>query len=103
MLDLELIYYGAFWALLVVAACDHPLVIGFHLSIVIIRSSIIKDLLIAILTVSGKMICALLTLLIAVYWLTIWSFLDYSEYYPGDVCNSLLKCFLVDIDQNFKK
>ena len=101
-MDLELIYYSAFWVFLIIVACDHPLVVCVHISIVIIRSSIIKDLLIAIFTVSGKIICSLLTLLIAVYWLTIWSYLDFTAYYPDNTCNSLLKCFLVDFDQNFK-
>lgn len=100
--DLELIYYAIFWILLIAAATGHPLLISLHISIIIIRSGIIKDLINAIFSVLGKILCSLLTMLLVIYWLTIWSYTNFSNYYPENSCNSLLKCFYVNFDQNFK-
>ena len=102
LMDIELFYFALFWALLMVSAFDHPLLVCVHLSIIIIQSSVIKDLLIAIITVSRKIIATLVLLLLVIYWLTLWSFDTYAQYYPDNTCNSLLKCYFVGIDQNFK-
>lgn len=101
--DFELLYYTLFWVLNVVSVALHPFYLTFHLSIIIIRSSIIKNLLYAIFGIIGKIILTLVIALIAIYWFTIWSYSgDLSANYPNSTCNSLLKCFLVNYDQTFK-
>jgi hypothetical protein len=101
--DLELIYYTVFWILALLGIIQHPFYITFHLSIIIIRSSIIQNLLNAIFSVLGKIILTLVICLIVVYWFTIWSYASkMADSYPDGTCNSLFKCFLVTFDQTFK-
>lgn len=101
--DIELLYYALFWSLNIVALNVHPFFLTFHLSIIIIRSSVIQNLLGAIFGILGKIILTLVIALIVIYWFTIWSFSgDLANYYPNSTCNSLLKCFLVTFDQTFK-
>ena len=101
--DLELIYYVLFWVLALLALVHHPFYITFHLSIIIISSSIIQNLLNAIFSVLKKIIFTLVICLIVVYWFTIWSYgSSLADSYPDGTCNSLFKCFLVTFDQTFK-
>ena len=101
--DIELVYYALFWILAIYAICAQPLCLAFHMSIIIIRSSIIKDLLGSIFSVLHKLFFAVIALLLAVYWFTIWSFNRLQGHYKNETCNTLLKCFVSTFTENFKQ
>lgn len=100
---IEILYFLAYWILIPVALTKNDLIITFHLSIIVIRSSVIKNLLNAILSVLWRIILTLVISIIFVYWFAVWAYSTrIGTLYPNSSCNTLFKCFFATFDQTFK-
>jgi len=75
----------------------------FHLLDIVIRSPLLKNLLMALYQPREQLILTFLLFLVLQYVFTLIAFVWLSDEYPDFACNdSLFRCLLINVDQTFK-
>eukprot|EP00347_Sterkiella_histriomuscorum_P002926 403366261 len=101
--DFNFLYYMLYIVFALLAITIHPFFIAFHLSDIIIRSPLLKDLLMAIWEPKEQIILTILLFFVIEYVFSLVAFGFFYEYFPDYNCTgSLVQCFVVVLDQTFK-
>ena len=79
-----------------------PLCSAFLLTIYIERSSTLSQVLNAFWRPRLSIGLTIVFLGCCIYWLTVFTYWGFHQFYADGSCNSLLNCFIINFDQTFK-
>lgn len=102
-LSKELYYHLIILALGILGVTLHPFFFAFHLINVVLRNEKLKDVLQAFLGPLAEIILTFLFFFILVYVFAVMGYTFYADMYPTYTCYSLFSCFIITLDQCFKR
>ena len=100
--DFPLMYHVTCVIFAFLGVTEHFFYFSFHLSYFIISSQTLFNVLRSIWEPKYKIFMTLILFLLTEYLFVIISFQMYRDYFPGNNCENLLRCYLVTLDQTFK-
>jgi inositol 1,4,5-triphosphate receptor type 1/inositol 1,4,5-triphosphate receptor type 3 len=102
LMNVEMLYYLTYVTLAFMANFIHPFFFAFHLSEVVIRYPLLRNIIRSFWEPKLALMLTFILIILLNYFFTLFSYIVLYDIYSEDKCNALLTCFIVTFDYAFK-
>lgn len=101
-MNMEVLYYLTYGTLAFIATLFHPFFFAFHLSEVVLRYPVLRNIIKSIWDPKKSLFLTLVLIFILNYYFSLVSYVSLSGKYDNSKCETLIICFMATFDYAFK-
>ena len=101
-MNMEVLFYLTYIILAFVATHFHPFFFAFHLSEIVLRYPVLRNIIKSFWEPKMALFLTLTLVFLCNYYFTLIGYVYLSDLYTNDKCGSLIICFMTTLDYAFK-